>query len=119
MVRTVLARILFILAIPIVFAGLIDPLEGGIALLLAGLIYFLAFQLAGTGPRRILWVSYLVAIVIGGLTLLYAMVISEQLGNQSLGVPPAAGVWMYRVAVLATLSGAVSTAIYAFGRSAK
>lgn len=117
MVRIVLARILFILTIPIVFVGLIDPLEGGIALLLAGVVYFFAFQLAGYGPRKYLWVPYALSIAIGVITLIYAMASPPRVDGQDLAVPIAVGVWIYRVAVLATLSGAITTAIFSFRKS--
>jgi hypothetical protein len=117
LVRTVLARILFILAVPFVFVGLIDPLEGGIALLLAGVIYFFAFQLAGYGPRKYLWVPYALSIAIGVATLLYAMASPPRVDGQELAVPIVVGVWIYRVAVLATLSGAITTAIFSFRNS--
>ncbi|MFM1844960.1 MAG: hypothetical protein RI917_278 [Actinomycetota bacterium] len=114
MVRIVLARILFILAIPIVFVGLIDPLEGGIAMLIAGAVYFIAFQLAGYGPRKYLWVPYLLSIVIGGLALLYAMSSPPRPDDGELALPIVVAVWIYRVAVLASLSGAITTAIFSF-----
>jgi hypothetical protein len=117
LVRIVLARILFILTIPIVFVGLIDPLEGGIALLLAGVVYFFAFQLAGYGPRKYLWVPYALSIAIGVITLIYAMASPPRVDGQDLAVPIAVGVWIYRVAVLATLSGAITTAIFSFRKS--
>jgi hypothetical protein len=117
LVRIVLARILFILTIPIVFVGLIDPLEGGIALLLAGVVYFFAFQLAGYGPRKYLWVPYALSIAIGVITLIYAMASPPRVDGQELAVPIAVGVWIYRVAVLATLSGAITTAIFSFRKS--
>lgn len=119
MVRTVLARILFILAMPLIFVGLVDPLEGGIALLLAGVVYFFAFQLAGYGPGRYLWVPYALSIAIGAITLVYAMASPSRVDGQELAVPISVGVWVYRLAVLATLSGAITTAIFSFRNSKK
>jgi len=55
------------LAVPIVFVGLIDPLEGGIALILAGFVYLVAFLVGGRKPTKFLWISYLSAIVIGAI----------------------------------------------------
>ncbi|MFM1784963.1 MAG: hypothetical protein RLZZ579_1240 [Actinomycetota bacterium] len=43
--RNLIGKVLTILALPVVFLGLIDPLEGGLALIVATLIYVLAFWL--------------------------------------------------------------------------
>jgi hypothetical protein len=102
---------------PLIFVGLVDPLEGGIALLLAGVVYFFAFQLAGYGPGRYLWVPYALSIAIGAITLVYAMASPSRVDGQELAVPISVGVWVYRLAVLATLSGAITTAIFSFRNS--
>ena len=50
--RDRVALVLFILGIPLLFLGLIDPLEGGIALLVAASVYWLAFRQLGEPPPR-------------------------------------------------------------------
>lgn len=117
MLRIISSRILFVLAVPIVFLGLIDPLEGGIALLLAALIYALAFFLAGKGPKKYLWVPYLIAAIVGGAVLLFAMFGVDRVNGEGLPGPVIVGLWIYRVAVLLTLAGSLTTAILSFRKA--
>jgi hypothetical protein len=117
LLRVISHRILLILAVPVVFVGLIDPLEGGIALLIAGFIYLLAFLVAGKGPRKYLWIPYVASVVIGVAVLLLAMFGVERVDNEALPGPIVVGVWIYRIAVLATLAGSLSTAILSFRKA--
>lgn len=117
MFRLVAHRVLVILAVPIVFLGLIDPLEGGIALILAALIYALAFLLAGKGPKKYLWIPYLIAVVVGGVVLLFAMFGVDRVNGEGLPGPVIVGLWIYRVAVLLTLAGSLTTAILSFRKA--
>jgi hypothetical protein len=113
--KAVIARILLFLALPVVFVGLVDPLEGGIALLIAGLIYTAAFLLLGKRPKKSLWVSYLTAIALGAIVLGFAMFIYFTQGEQeTLSRFVVGGNWFYRVAVLATLAGGILALPQAF-----
>lgn len=114
MLRLIIYRILLLLAVPIVFVGLIDPLEGGIALILAGFVYVIAFLVGGQKPRKYLWIPYLASMVIGAVVLLFAIFGVERVDNAPLTAPIVVGVWIYRVAVLFTLAAALSTAILSF-----
>jgi len=106
------AKLFFVLAVPVVFVGLIDPLEGGLALVVAALLYLAGFGLAKTLPARSLWIPFLIAVLIGVVTIRLAL---SGLGRQGPYEPTSpivlVGVWAYRAAVLATLVGAVINAI--------
>lgn len=113
--KAVVARILLFLALPVVFVGLVDPLEGGIALLMAGFIYLVAFMMLGKKPKKSLWVSYITAITLGAIVLGFAMFIHFTQGDQeTLSRFVVGGNWFYRVAVLATLAGGILALPQAF-----
>jgi hypothetical protein len=116
-----LAKVLLALAVPFVFLGLIDPLEGGIALIFALVMYLVAFSIKKTRPRKLLWIPFLAALVIGAGTLT-AAILDLELTAQSEGMPPLVifGLWAYRISVLVTLVGAGITAFEAwFGKPRK
>ena len=115
MAKLIIARVLFFLALPFVFIGLVDPLEGGISLLIAGLIYLVAFLLIKKKPKKSLWVSYLTAIIVGAIVLGFAMFIYFTQGDQdTLSRFVVGGNWFYRVAVLATMAGGILALPQAF-----
>lgn len=117
MLRLVIHRVLLLLAVPIVFVGLIDPLEGGIALILAGFVYLVAFLVGGRKPTKFLWISYLSAVVIGAIVLVFAIFAifgMDRVSDRPEMIPLAIGNWIYRVAVLFTLAAALNTAILSF-----
>lgn len=116
--RIAASRLLFVLALPFVFLGLIDPLEGGLALLLALVIYIVAFLLAGYGPSRSLWIPYLLSFLIGGTGLLLAIFGIDRVDNEPNLLPLAVFNWLYRAAVIATLVGAILTVIKSFRTNA-
>ena len=108
--RQVVSLIVFVLALPLVFLGLIDPLEGGIALLAALTVYLVGFGVAGHWPSTLLWIPFVAAVVVGGITLGYAILTNEPGPGPGRNLPILmAGVWAYRVAVIATLVGGVLT----------
>lgn len=112
------AKILLGLAVPFIFIGLIDPLEGGIALVFALVMYLVAFSIRKTRPRKLLWIPLLTALLIGVATLTLA-ILELEFATQATGMPPLVifGLWAYRLAVLVTLAGAAITAFEAwFGK---
>lgn len=115
--RKFLARALLIAALPLVFLGLIDPLEGGIALLFALATLTAAYLLAGYRPRKLLWVPFLLAIVVGAVTLLFAIFGLDRADNEPPMLPLIAMVMVYRVIVVATLIGLVLEVLRAFKAS--
>lgn len=113
-VRSFSAKALLIAALPLVFLGLIDPLEGGIALLLALATLTMAFLLAGYRPRKLLWLPFVLAITVGIVTLLFAMFGLNRVDNQPPMIPLIALLWLYRALVVVTLVGLVLEVIRAF-----
>lgn len=113
--RKITTRVLFAVAIPFVFLGLIDPLEGGLALALALLIYIPAFVISKQKPIRLLWIPFCVALVIGSSTLGLAIA-NLEFSQQPEGLPGPIifGLWGYRLAVAVTLAGSVLTLIRSF-----
>ncbi|MFM1992921.1 MAG: hypothetical protein RL600_749 [Actinomycetota bacterium] len=115
--RKFLARALLIAALPLVFLGLIDPLEGGVALVFALATLTAAYLFAGYKPNKTLWIPFLLAIVVGAITLLFAILGLDRGNNRPSMIPLIAMVWVYRVIVLATLIGLVLEVIRAFKAS--
>lgn len=113
--KQIVGRVLLLLAVPFVFIGLIDPLEGGISLAVALLIYVLAFVLLGQKPSKLIWIPFATALVLGAITLALAIARLEFTQEPSqLPGPVIFGLWGYRLAVAATLVGAVMTAVRSF-----
>ncbi|MFM7013421.1 MAG: hypothetical protein ACKOXT_00295 [Actinomycetota bacterium] len=113
--KLIIVKALLLAALPFLFFGLIDPLEGGISLIFAGLIYFAAFLIKKSWPAKILWIPFLSAVVIGAITLAVAI------SNLSFTPEPSdlkpgimIGNWLYRLAVLATLAGGIHAVIREF-----
>ena len=115
--RRLIARVLLVVSLPIVFLGLIDPLEGGIALLISVATLSLAFLAAGYWPRKTLWVSFLLAIVVGAIALLVAIFGPSRVDNAPLMFPLIALIWLYRALVVAALVGLVMEVIRIFKAS--
>ena len=116
--RQLASRILFILALPVMLLALIDPLEGGLALILAFGIYAVAILVAKQKPSKLLWIPFLTAFVIGAFTLALAIMRLEFTQEpQALPGPVVFGLWAYRAAVLVTLAGAVVTVVNSFKTS--
>ena len=110
--------VLAILAVPMVFVGLIDPLEGGLALLLALALGFGARVLTRVPVPRLAWIPMVVSIGVGALTLVLVAIAmpdaadSPQTGPEAAAPnPESVGVrllsWGYRLGVLVTLIGAI------------
>ncbi len=100
------------LSLPILFMGLIDPLEGGIALLMAGVVLTVGFWVGKTKPPTYLWASYSAALIIGVLTIVAALTFGRQQPGQGLNPTVLIGLWAYRLAVVASL---LATLIYWVG----
>lgn len=112
--RVLLARICFLAAIPLTLLGLIDPLEGGLALLAALIVYAAGFLIYGRGPDKILWIPFVVASLIGLIVLLFAIFGLDRVGEEGQMPPLIIGLMVYRAAVAVTLVGSVITAIRSF-----
>lgn len=115
--RKYIARVLLVVSLPIVFLGLIDPLEGGIALLLAAALLSGGFFAAGYLPSKALWIPFVLAIVVGIITLLFAIFGMDRANNQPSMFPLVALMWLYRVIVVVTLVGLLREVIRIFRTS--
>lgn len=115
--RKLFGRVLFIAALPLVFLGLIDPLEGGIALLLALVTLIAAFLLVGYRPRKSLWVPFVLAIAVGAAALLLAIFGLDRIDNQQPMIPLIVLLWLYRALVVATLVGLILEVVRVFKSS--
>ena len=113
--RLIVSLILGIVTVPVLFVGLIDPLEGGIALLV-GLGIAVGVRLLSAVPLpRLMWIASLATIGVGILALVLAVVGMPSPEVQEVGPdvtapnPLKAGVrllvWVYRIGVLVTLAG--------------
>ena len=109
--RRIIAIVLAFIALPLLVFGLIDPLEGGIALLAAVALGVVVWALARVRLPELLWISLIVTVAIGALTLGLAMLgADEGAGDGTATNPifPLIGLlWLWRVGVLVVLAGAV------------
>ena len=113
--RELIHKILLVVAIPFVFFGLIDPLEGGISLLLGLLVYVAAFLIGSKRPAKYLWVSYVSSLSIGALVLGYALFRYLSTGDSGdFPIELVVGLVIYTGSVIITLAAAVFTAVKAF-----
>lgn len=115
--RLIASLILGIITLPVIFVGLIDPLEGGLALLVGVGLGLAVRLLSGVPLPRLAWISMLATLGVGILVL--ALVIfavpSEtvrEVGPEVTAPNPLnAGarilLWVYRLGVLVVFAGGV------------
>lgn len=110
--RQITAIVFAVIAVPVMFFGLIDPLEGGIALLVAVTLVVAVRLLSGMPVPKVTWIPMSAAIALGVLIL--SIVIFANPGSAGGGdVPnPMNGaviglLWAYRAIVLVALAGVV------------
>ena len=111
--RLIIGLVLAILDLPILFVGLIDPLEGGIALLFGLIIGLVVWVVTRVPVPRFTWISLAATMAVGALTLILALTlppvqIDEGVASPVVGYPPLAALnWVWRIGVLVTLGGAI------------
>ncbi|WP_136709061.1 hypothetical protein [Agromyces sp. H66] len=109
--RRIIAIVLAFITLPFLVFGLIDPLEGGIALLAAIALGVVVWALARVPLPKLLWIPLIVTAAIGALTLGIAMLNLEEATGDGTATNPilsvVALVWVWRVGVLVVLAGAV------------
>ena len=115
--RLIASLILGIIALPVIVVGLIDPLEGGLALLVALGLAIAVRLLSGVPVPRLAWVSFAATLAVGALALVLAVIgmpsdVGQQVGpDVTTPNPVNAGVrilvWVYRIGVLVLLVGGV------------
>ena len=115
--RLIASLILGVIALPVIVIGLIDPLEGGLALLLALALGVVVRLMSAVPLPRLAWISMLVTIGVGILALVLAIAGMPTEAEQEVGPDATAGnplggglrilVWIYRLGVIFVLAGGV------------
>ena len=109
--RRILAILLAVITLPFLVFGLIDPLEGGISLVVAIVLGLVTWAVARVPVPKLLWISLIATVVVGALTLGMAMLTLEEAAGAGAAtnpiLPVVAFVWLWRVGVLVVLVGAV------------
>ena len=117
--RRITGLVLAVCALPLLFLGLIDPLEGGIALVLGAVLGLGAWLASRVPVPKFTWISLAVSAGVGVLTLLAAVVLRDPVSidsttGEATATNPFATVpiaiillWLYRLSVLVTLAGGV------------
>jgi hypothetical protein len=115
--RLVVSLILGIIALPVIFVGLIDPLEGGLSLLVAVGLGVAVRALSGVPLPRLAWISMLATVGVGILVLVLVIFAVPSETVQEVGPEVTAPnplnasarilLWVYRLGVLLVLAGGV------------
>ena len=112
--RKIAAVIVGALVVPVFILGLMDPVEGGMALLVGGLVVAVIRLLAPVPIPRLEWGAWSSAVSIGIVTLVLAVSVypmSERQSVESFWDLPwglLASALLYEIAVLVTIAGSVS-----------
>lgn len=110
--RRIVAIVLAFVALPILVFGLIDPLEGGIALLVGVALGVAVWALSRVPLPKLLWISLIATVALGAITLGLALVLSPQESGPGAGGNPIAGglislLWLWRAGVVVVLAGGI------------
>lgn len=110
--RRIVAIVLAFVALPILVFGLIDPLEGGLALLAGVALGVGVWALSRVPLPRLLWISLIATVALGAITLGLALALSPQESGPGAGGNPIAGgliglLWLWRAGVVVVLAGAI------------
>lgn len=115
--RLIASLILGIITLPVIFVGLIDPLEGGLALLVGVGLGVAVRLLSGVPLPRLVWISMLATLGVGILVLALVIFAVPSETVQEVGPdvtapnPLNAGarilLWVYRLGVLVVFAGGV------------
>jgi len=117
--RRIIGLVLAVVALPLLFLGLIDPLEGGIALVIGAGLGLVAWLVSRVPVPRFTWISLSATVAIGVLTLIAAVVLRDPVSIDSatgeatatnpFATAPIAVIllWTYRVAALVAVAGGI------------
>jgi hypothetical protein len=101
-----------VLTIPLLILGLIDPLEGGVALLAAAILIAGTRLVSKVPIPRLEWISWVVAMLVGIAAIAWAM-LERMAQNQAPGgieglpIGVIAMLVIYEIAVVVTVAGGV------------
>lgn len=119
--RRIIGAVIACVMVLVLVPGLIDPLEGGIALLLGGILAGFAWILGRTPLPRLGWISWLAAVGVGVLAIAIAVLTDPGTRAQEglAGLPPILLLLLagYEAAVLLTIAGGVRYAIACIQRA--
>ncbi len=112
--RSIIAIVVAVAALPLVVLGLIDPLEGGIALLGAIALGLITLLLSRVPVPALAWIAAAATVAIGAITVAIAIAgmpndpqpAADTMTSPLRGLLLALN-WVWRVGVLVTLAGAV------------
>lgn len=112
--RQVIGLVLVIIALPLVVIGLIDPLEGGIALLAGLLLGLVAWLVSRVPVPTFTWISLAATLAFGALTLVLALTLPPVEMGPDMAANPVMGRWylaalnwVWRIGVLVTFAGGI------------
>lgn len=109
--RRIVAIVLAFLALPLLVFGLIDPLEGGIALLIAIGVGVVVWALARVPLPKLLWIPLIATVALGAITLGIGILALPETAGPDTATNPALPVivlvWLWRIGVLVVLAGAI------------
>ena len=112
--RQVIGLVLVIIALPLVVIGLIDPLEGGIALLADLLLGLVAWLVSRVPVPTFTWISLAATLAFGALTLVLALTLPPVEMGPDMAANPVMGRWylaalnwVWRIGVLVTFAGGI------------
>ena len=109
-VRHIVGLVLAVLTVPVTLLGLIDPMEGGIAMLAVGGLLLVTWLVSRIPVPRLEWIAWLATIVVGAVTVAVASVLWTQgVTGPGKGLPWWLFVMLavYEVGVLTTLAGGI------------
>lgn len=112
--RRIAGLVIALFSLPVIFVGLIDPLEGGLALLLGLALGAAAWLVCRVPVPPLAWIALAVTLAIGLLALVIAAT-TGPLPTDGGATNPVFGnvlvrilVWVYRLGVLVTLAGGIT-----------
>lgn len=114
--QSLLPRILAVVGTIALVPALIDPLEGGLILVIAALLLVIAGRIAEKPLPKLVWVPLVVAVLAGVVTLGIAIMVDPSRGS-SVWVTMIAGNWLYRLAALVAFLGSAMFAFKMFSQT--
>jgi hypothetical protein len=123
--RHAVGLVLSILTVPVLVLGLFDPLEGGLAMLAAGVLIVVTWLVSRVPVPRLEWISWLATVAAGVSAIAGAVWVNVDRGyviGGAEGVPAwvLVLVALYEIGVLVTIAGGIAYVVrhVTTGRSA-